>query len=89
MTWYKARNYIKDIWNQLDVASILLFYVAFILRLLPPTECFCAARILFSIDLILWFIRTLYIFAAIRRLGPKLVMIGEMVSNPNQLFLYV
>jgi transient receptor potential cation channel subfamily M protein 2 len=48
---------------------------------MPSSECYCAARIVFSVDLALWFIRSLDIFAAIKRLGPKLVMIGEMVNN--------
>jgi len=70
----------KDYWNQLDVLAIILFFVGFILRFLPSSECFCAARLIFSIDLTIWFIRSMAIFAAIKRLGPKLVMIGEMVD---------
>ncbi|CAF5068235.1 unnamed protein product, partial [Rotaria magnacalcarata] len=74
----KISAYFGVFWNQLDVVAILLFYVGFALRLLPSAECFCAARIALSVDLTLWFMRTLNIFAAIKRLGPKLVMIGEM-----------
>jgi len=55
--------------------------VGFALRFYPTSECFCAARIVLSVDLTLWFIRSLDIFAAVKRLGPKLVMIGEMVSS--------
>jgi hypothetical protein len=66
-------------WNILDVIAIVLFFVGFGLRFVPVSECFCAARIALSVDLAVWFIRTLDIFAAIKRLGPKLVMIGEMV----------
>lgn len=33
-----------------------------------------------SVDLAIWFMRSLDIFAAVKRLGPKLVMIGEMVK---------
>ena len=55
--------------------------MGFTLRLLPSSECFCAARIILSVDLTIWFIRSLDIFAAVKQLGPKLVMIGEMVSN--------
>lgn len=80
-------SYFKQIWNQLDALAIILFYAAFILRMLPSEECFCTARIFFSIDIALWCIRTLSIFAAIRRLGPKLVMIGEMVSSTDEVLL--
>jgi transient receptor potential cation channel subfamily M protein 2 len=54
---------------------------------MPSSECYCAARIVFSVDLSIWFIRSLDIFAAIKRLGPKLVMIGEMVNNLIDFFL--
>ncbi len=68
-------------WNQLDLLAILLFYVGFILRFIPATDCFCAARIILSLDLALWYVRTLDIFTAVKQLGPKLVMIGEMVNK--------
>lgn len=71
--------YFKVFWNKLDVLAIILFIAGFILRFLPSSECYCAARILFSVDLSIWYIRSLDIFAAVKRLGPKLVMIGEMV----------
>ncbi|CAF1439584.1 unnamed protein product [Rotaria sp. Silwood1] len=74
-------QYFEVFWNQLDVLAIILFYVGFILRCLPLTECFCAARIVWSIDIAIWYIRSLDIFAAIKRLGPKLVMIGEMMND--------
>ncbi len=55
--------------------------MGFTLRFVPTSDCFCAARIILSVDLTLWFMRSLDIFAAVKRLGPKLVMIGEMVNN--------
>ncbi|CAF4810915.1 unnamed protein product, partial [Rotaria sp. Silwood1] len=73
--------YFKTFWNRLDVLAIILFIIGITLRYLPTSECFCAARIILSFDLSLWFIRTLDMFAAVRRLGPKLVMIGEMVHD--------
>lgn len=74
--------YFQVFWNKLDVLAILLFFVGFILRFIPTSRCFCAARIVMSVDLSIWFMRSLDIFAAVKRLGPKLVMIGEMVKNP-------
>ncbi|CAF1157757.1 unnamed protein product [Rotaria sp. Silwood1] len=81
-------TYLKTFWNKLDVLSIILFFVGFILRFIPVSECFCAARIVLSIDLSLWFIRSLDMFASVRRLGPKLVMISEMV-NDMKFFIFV
>ena len=72
--------YIQVFWNKLDVIALILFAVGFTLRFIPSPECFCAARIVLSIDLTIWFIRSMDLFAALPRLGPKLVMIGEMVQ---------
>ncbi|CAM4879980.1 unnamed protein product [Rotaria socialis] len=83
----KLTTYFSPFWNKLDVLAILLFYVGCVLRFLPSGEGFCAARIALSVDLTLWFIRSLDIFAAIRRLGPKLVMIGEMVNDLKSFML--
>ena len=76
----KIFAYFGVFWNQMDVVAILLFFVAFILRFLPINYGFCAARIILAVDLSIWYIRTLDMFSAIKRLGPKLVMIGEMVN---------
>ncbi|CAF1106758.1 unnamed protein product, partial [Didymodactylos carnosus] len=74
-------TYLSEIWNKLDVLVITLFFIGFILRLIPVEGCFNAARIVLSIDLSIWYMRTLDIFAAVKRLGPKLVMISEMVHD--------
>ncbi|CAF4352537.1 unnamed protein product, partial [Rotaria sordida] len=73
--------YFKNFWNKLNVLAIILFFVGVALRYIPTSQCFCAAYIVLSVDLAIWFIRSLHLFAAVKRLGPKLVMIGEM--NPS------
>lgn len=55
--------------------------MGFVLRFIPARDTFCAARIMLSVDLALWYLRLLDIFAAMKQLGPKLVMIGEMVND--------
>lgn len=79
--WWKIRGYFSIFWNKLDFLSVLLFFIAIVLRFCHSSECFCTARILLAIDLSIWFIRTLDIFSAVKQLGPKLVMIGEMVHD--------
>jgi transient receptor potential cation channel subfamily M protein 2 len=78
--------YFSVFWNKLDVLGISLFLIAFVLRFWPTNQCFCAARIILAVDLSLWYIRILDIFAAVKRLGPKLVMIGEMVIEYSCFF---
>ncbi|CAF3794930.1 unnamed protein product [Rotaria sp. Silwood1] len=75
----KITAYFSVFWNKLDLLALFLFFLGFTLRIWPTKQCFCAARIILAVDLSLWYIRTLDMFAAVKRLGPKLVMIGEMV----------
>ncbi len=82
----KLMGYLSIFWNKLDVLSLILFFIAIILRFIPSSDCFCGARILLAIDLSIWFIRTLDIFSAVKQLGPKLVMIGEMVTRKTNFY---
>jgi hypothetical protein len=74
-------TYFGVFWNILDIIAILGFCIGFTLRFVPEKNSFCAARIVLSVDLAMWYLRLLDIFAAVKQLGPKLVMIGEMVNN--------
>ncbi|CAF4296461.1 unnamed protein product, partial [Adineta steineri] len=85
----KLVAYFSVVWNKLDVLAISLFFIAFVLRLLPINQCFCGARVLLALDLTLWYIRTLDMFSAVKRLGPKLVMIGEMVHDMKFFMLVI
>ena len=71
--------YLGVFWNVLDLIAIFGFLIGFALRFIPAENSFCAARIVLSVDLAMWYLRLLDIFAAVKQLGPKLVMIGEMV----------
>ncbi|CAF1659112.1 unnamed protein product, partial [Adineta steineri] len=77
----KLQSYFTILWNKLDTFAIILFFITCILRFLPVSGCFNIARTILAIDLSIWYIRTLDIFSAVKRLGPKLVMIGEMVHD--------
>lgn len=74
-------SYFAVFWNILDCLALILFVIAIVLRWIPSVECFCAARIVLAVDLTLWFLRLLDIFAAVKRLGPKLIMIAEMANH--------
>lgn len=64
----------------MDVLTIVLFLTALILRFLPYHSTFDAARVVYAVNFITFFFRILHIFSVHRELGPKLVMIGNMVS---------
>jgi hypothetical protein len=72
---------ILDGWNYFDIAGCLFFSIAFIFRAASiwrkDENLYIAARILFCIDLVVWYIRLLYITLLFKSLGPKIVMIEK------------
>ncbi|XP_070771465.1 transient receptor potential cation channel subfamily M member 2 [Enoplosus armatus] len=75
----KARMYINDLWNILDVLSILLFIVGLAFRL--TTELFYAGKILLCIDFVVFCLRLMAIFTISRTLGPKIIIVRRMMMD--------
>ncbi|XP_014773772.2 transient receptor potential cation channel subfamily M member 4 [Octopus bimaculoides] len=76
--WSKFRKYIHNSWNLIDVITIVLFIIGYILRFLDLEE---TARVIFCLNLIFFYIRFLHMFSIDKNLGPKLVMIKEMMRD--------
>lgn len=74
-------RYNLDGWNYFDISGCFFYSIAFILRLLSiwlvNENLYIAARIFFCIDLVIWYIRLLYITLLFKSLGPKIVMIQK------------
>lgn len=84
----KLKVYILDFWNILDVITILSFVTGIILKVIPDSpSCFEASRIILALNLMVFYFRILHIFSVHKELGPKLVMIGKMVSPMSSLSL--
>ena len=64
-------------WNIWDAVAILLFFVAFGLRM---GGFLVEACIVYAIDLMFFILRILEIFYVDKTLGPYIVMIGRMVN---------
>ena len=80
--WLKFKNYSLDMWNFLDMLTLVTYVPGLILRFIPLTvcgACFYASRIVFAFNYMMFFFRVLHMFAIHQELGPKLVMIGRMV----------
>ncbi|XP_028446835.1 transient receptor potential cation channel subfamily M member 2 isoform X4 [Perca flavescens] len=75
----KARIYINDLWNILDVLSILLFVIGLAFRL--TTELFYAGKILLCIDFVVFCLRLMAIFTISRTLGPKIIIVRRMMMD--------
>ncbi|XP_074622988.1 transient receptor potential cation channel subfamily M member-like 2 isoform X1 [Acropora palmata] len=79
---HKLSVYFSDTWNLVDAFSLLAFVVAAVLRFFDST--FEAARIILSLNIIVFIVRSLQIFSVNRQLGPKLVMIRKMLEDLKQ-----
>ncbi|XP_045910552.1 transient receptor potential cation channel subfamily M member 2 isoform X2 [Micropterus dolomieu] len=75
----KARMYINDLWNILDVLSILLFIIGLAFRL--TTELFYAGKIILCIDFVVFCLRLMAIFTISRTLGPKIIIVKRMMMD--------
>uniref|UniRef100_A0A8C3ARZ7 Transient receptor potential cation channel, subfamily M, member 2 n=1 Tax=Cyclopterus lumpus TaxID=8103 RepID=A0A8C3ARZ7_CYCLU len=75
----KARMYINEVWNILDVLSILLFIVGLAFRL--TTELFYAGKILLCVDFVVFCLRFMAIFTISRTLGPKIIIVRRMMRD--------
>lgn len=87
--YFIKKIFVGDLWQGFNTGAILLYIVAFILRLIDNDECFKAARIILALDIILWFFKALKAYTFLRQLGPKFYMIREMVNlkiNLNSFF---
>ncbi|XP_068559379.1 transient receptor potential cation channel subfamily M member 2 [Cebidichthys violaceus] len=75
----KARMYINELWNILDVLSIFLFIIGLAFRL--TTELFYAGKILLCIDFVVFCLRFMAIFTISRTLGPKIIIVRRMMTD--------
>ena len=80
----KFKNFFNNSWNTVEYCAVFLFAIGMILRFIPDSyDCYLAARILWCIDIILWFIKILNAYTLNRNLGPILFMIKKMVNKFN------
>ncbi|CAK8675938.1 unnamed protein product [Clavelina lepadiformis] len=78
--WLLICHYWSDYWNFLDIASIAIYFVSFGLKM----SYLDISRILATVAFILHCVRTMQIFTINKNIGPKLIMIREMILD----FLY-
>ncbi|XP_038149242.1 transient receptor potential cation channel subfamily M member 2 [Cyprinodon tularosa] len=75
----KAKMYIHELWNILDVLSILLFCLGLGFRM--TTELFYAGKVILCIDFVVFCLRLMAIFTISRTLGPKIIIIKKMMMD--------
>jgi len=84
----RGRDY-RSPQNIFDAVAIFIFIIAEILRFIPDQNCYLAARILLCINIILWFIKSMYVYKILRSVGPKFFMIQRMLRQLMYFLLIV
>ncbi|XP_008402157.1 transient receptor potential cation channel subfamily M member 2-like isoform X2 [Poecilia reticulata] len=75
----KAKVYIQELWNILDVISILGFCLGLAFRL--TTKLFYPGKIILCIDYVVFCLRLMAIFTINRTLGPKIIIVRKMMRD--------
>ncbi|XP_072020323.1 transient receptor potential cation channel subfamily M member 5-like [Amphiura filiformis] len=68
----------SDHWNKIDVLAQLLFLLGTFLRYSPDPIVVENARIVLAFDLFIFYFRLLDFLTFVKRIGPKVFMIGRM-----------
>ncbi|XP_063432252.1 transient receptor potential cation channel subfamily M member 2-like isoform X3 [Mytilus trossulus] len=77
--WYRLKKYLFNFWNILDVISYTLTILALLVRWFLPTKSNKTSRRFFSMSLFAMYMRFLHVLLMSRFLGPKIIMIKEMI----------
>ncbi|XP_076101753.1 transient receptor potential cation channel subfamily M member 2-like [Mytilus galloprovincialis] len=80
-SWYRLKKYLFNFWNILDVLSFALTIVAIFVRVFRSTKTNKTYRRFFSMSLFAMYMRFLHVLLMSRKLGPKIIMIKEMLKD--------
>src|SRR6218665_575742 len=81
------RSAYRNQWSWLDYGGFLTYIIGIILRIIylssPAScpECLYEARIIFSISLIIFYLRVLQLLCINSKLCPKIYMMRKLVSS--------
>ncbi|XP_033120583.1 transient receptor potential cation channel subfamily M member 1-like isoform X2 [Anneissia japonica] len=75
----KVEVWYEDYWNIHDTVAILLFLMGFGFRMNLPT--LQAGRVIYSVDIVFWYLKFLDILSINIYLGPFVTMMGKMMRD--------
>ncbi|CAC5377439.1 unnamed protein product [Mytilus coruscus] len=79
--WYFPKKYLFNFWNSLDYISYLITFAAISIRFFKSTTSNNLARRFYSLSLFTMYMRFLHVILMSRKLGPKIIMIKEMLKE--------
>ena len=71
------RSWSRNVWNFLDGLSFILFFTGYALRYYEKT--LVAGRVVYAVDIIVWYLKIFQYYRISATLGPYIVMIYRMV----------
>jgi len=82
----RLKSYFNNPWNMIDQAMYFTLLLAVVLRLTLTGSSFVAARYVYAINLVVFYMRILQLYYIHKRLGPKVVVIWRMVCTTMSRF---
>eukprot|EP00062_Callorhinchus_milii_P002618 gi/632938956/ref/XP_007907048.1/ PREDICTED: transient receptor potential cation channel subfamily M member 1 isoform X2 [Callorhinchus milii] len=76
----KIKVWLQEYWNITDMVAITIFNIGVVLRL-QNQPYMSYGRVIYCVDIIIWYIRVLDIFGVNKYLGPYVMMIGKMMLD--------
>ncbi|XP_035699795.1 transient receptor potential cation channel subfamily M member-like 2 isoform X2 [Branchiostoma floridae] len=77
----KLQVWQSDVWNRMDAAILVTFFLSFIMHCALRDSGMAAVKVVYSCALILAFYRPLQMFYVHEKIGPKIIMIREMLQD--------
>lgn len=80
--WFRTgiTRYFNDLWKVIDLLSYVFFLLADFVNYCEVDKTFTVSRRIYSLSLLLMYLRFLEVFRIFRTIGTTLVMIKEMVT---------
>ncbi|XP_072038624.1 transient receptor potential cation channel subfamily M member 3-like isoform X2 [Amphiura filiformis] len=75
----RIRVFYAGYWNLHDILSITFFMVGLVLRFIPSTHS--AGRVIYCVDIVMWYLKLLDLLSVNIYLGPFVNMIGKMMRD--------
>ena len=77
----EKKEYFSNGWNIIDMCTIAMFFIGFGLRFKHFQDALDWPRVVLAVDFVAFFFRLIHIFSVQNILGPKLIMIQQMVRD--------
>lgn len=87
--WFRTRmkRYFADFWKVIDLLSYVFYLLADSVNYYEVDETFTVSRRIYSLSLLLMYLRFLEVFRIFKTIGTTLVMIKEMIKDLFQFML--